>query len=101
MSKQYPAKSLTCKTGDLVVGIRGGKKDNYILGTFVDHYYTLNNGFRNYASHIKRLSDGKIVSFQRVRKIETPAQEEAYRALANNWKTRWSSILADRMEVKQ
>jgi hypothetical protein len=90
---QFPAKSLACKQGDIVIGMRV-LGDNYVTGIFIDHYYTLNNGFSNYASRIRRLRDNKVVSFQFVRKIN-PDEVEEYNTLNAKYKAKVKKLIAE------
>ncbi len=71
--KHYLSTSYAHKLGDHLVGKRGGTKGNYVPGILVETYYTLNNGYRNYAFVLLCDEDGKKRSFQYV----TPFWEDA------------------------
>ncbi len=54
--------------GDLAVGIRVGSSGHLMIGILIDGYVTINEGYRNPA-YVLNCVDGKIRSFQGIRKI--------------------------------
>ena len=92
-NERVPSKSRVFKEGDLVVGMRGGKRDSFVLGTYVESYCTLNNGYRNYARRIKRLRDGKVVSFQHLWSVPSQERREELEKMERDWRERFDSMM--------